>query len=392
MSWIEKYRIEKSEDIVGNKYMIEEIENWLNAYNNEIKTSKTKKKNDKYVERGMVIIGNSGLGKTSIVRTVLDKFGYRVMYQNGSDMANMENIFHVIDYGNKGMRQRCINETTIKPIAVVIDEIEGLGNSDEVNIRVLNKLINPNGMRKTNRSPLTKFNVPIICIANNDDDKNVKTLQKICRFVHVELPTYQVIEKFVTKINRLEEIKLSRTEIEQYSRITVYDFRKILIFLQYIKFLKQSSISFNIVDEFRRYGNINATKELRILVATLIEKGNVDRDEVWRKYNKYKTQFSIILHENYPKMRFDIDRFKKISDRLVVGDMIDKIIFSNQRWDLRHTHCDETIYSVIKDLDFSTRFKITNQISLRKYNRVNTVRKNSRNDFLKTYTEDDSED
>ena len=78
-----------------------------------------------------------------------------------------------------------------RPIAIVMDEIDGMNNGDKGGINALIKLIRP---KKTKKQKLEEIsNNPIICISNYHFDKKIKELMKMCVVIEIKKPTTKQI-------------------------------------------------------------------------------------------------------------------------------------------------------------------------------------------------------
>ena len=74
-----------------------------------------------------------------------------------------------------------------KPIAVIMDEIDGMNNGDKGGINALIKQIRPKKTKKQKEEDST--NIPIICISNYHIDKKIKELMKVCNTFELSPPT-----------------------------------------------------------------------------------------------------------------------------------------------------------------------------------------------------------
>ena len=84
-----------------------------------------------------------------------------------------------------------------KPIAVVMDEIDGMNNGDKGGINTLIKQIRPKKTKKQKEEDST--NIPIICISNYHIDKKIKELMKVCNTFELSTPNDKEINKIISQ-------------------------------------------------------------------------------------------------------------------------------------------------------------------------------------------------
>ena len=85
-----------------------------------------------------------------------------------------------------------------KPIAIVMDDIDGMNNGDKGGINSLIRLIRP---KKTKKQKLEEITVnPIICIGNYHIDKKIKELMKVCHTFELKSITEKQVIYIIKKI------------------------------------------------------------------------------------------------------------------------------------------------------------------------------------------------
>jgi Rad17 cell cycle checkpoint protein. len=89
MSFVEKYRPQSLRDLIGNRGAIEDLKEWLENWNEH-----------KWKEKGVVIHGLSGTGKTSAALALAKDFGYDAIELNASDKRNYETVKNIAFRGS----------------------------------------------------------------------------------------------------------------------------------------------------------------------------------------------------------------------------------------------------------------------------------------------------
>jgi SpoVK/Ycf46/Vps4 family AAA+-type ATPase len=141
-------------------------------------------KRDLTRKRGVYLCGDPGCGKTYFIKKLLKSINYDAVLFDAGDIRNKG----VID----AMTRHNMSDTNImstltkkkKPIAIIMDEIDGMNSGDKGGINALIKLIRPKKTKKQRNEEVA--NSPIICISNYHTDKKIKELMKVC--IVFELP------------------------------------------------------------------------------------------------------------------------------------------------------------------------------------------------------------
>ena len=87
--WVNKYRPNMLNQIIGHKLQIKKVKEWLNAL-------KQKSKNN-----AIIVSGNHGIGKTLTVKLLLEEAGYIVRIINPSEIKDFRNLDDFDEYYNK---------------------------------------------------------------------------------------------------------------------------------------------------------------------------------------------------------------------------------------------------------------------------------------------------
>jgi SpoVK/Ycf46/Vps4 family AAA+-type ATPase len=114
MSWLDKYKPTCLKDFKTNKSEIDKAINWIESY----------KKNYKDTKKVLLIIGNTGLGKTLLATLIFKEYYYQKIELNSTDVRSQKKISdfliksltfkNVLDMFNNGNM----------PIGILLDEID----------------------------------------------------------------------------------------------------------------------------------------------------------------------------------------------------------------------------------------------------------------------------
>jgi len=122
--WINKYRPTQISQIVGNKIQIDQFLNWLNNINISKKLT-------------VIISGYQGIGKTLIIKLVLEENGYNVRIINPNEIKDHRlyddfNDYH--NFSNSIYSKISFNKNNFNKIALIFDETENITLTNEKNI------------------------------------------------------------------------------------------------------------------------------------------------------------------------------------------------------------------------------------------------------------------
>lgn len=286
-------------------------------------------KSDKLQKRGIYIFGTPGSGKTMFIETLLEKIGYDIVKYDAGDIRNKSIIEDIAQNNTSDRNVLSMFQSKSKPIAIIMDEIDGMNNGDKGGINALIKLIRP---KKTKKQKLEEStHSPIICISNNHKDKKIKELMKVCVNVELKTPTDIQIRKLV-----ISAMPLLETNI--VSSITTYlhgDLRK---FDSLIKIYKNNnnSIDYNIISQVFKSKSLN--EDSKQITKRLINT-NVHINNHLNIINEPdRTIVGLLWHENIVDCLEKIPAnqacpfYQKVLKNICYADYIDRVTFQNQIW------------------------------------------------------------
>ena len=306
-------------DILNRKQISKEIKQILSNFQENCKNINFKK--------GIYIYGSPGCGKTRFVIDLLNEMNYDIIKYDAGDVRN-KNLIDTITSNNiasQNVLQMMSGKK--KPIAIIMDEIDGMNNGDKGGITALIKLIR---QKKTKKQRLEHMTLnPIICIGNYNIDKKIRELMKVSHTFELKSPTSMQIEKLIEmEIPNIENKK----QLIQYIQgdLRKMDFIK-KIYNKNPRLLNQETIQ-NIF-HIKSYceNSKNLTQSL------------INQPLSLDKHNRYinetdRTIVALLWHENIIDPISKIDKcksfpfFLKVLNNICFADFIDRITFQNQIW------------------------------------------------------------
>lgn len=286
-------------------------------------------KKDLLQKRGIYVYGAPGTGKTKFAISVLEKLEYDVIKYDAGDIRNKTIIDTITKHNMSDKNVLSMFHKKIKPIAIVMDEIDGMNNGDKGGINSLIKLIRP---KKTKKQKLEEITLtPIICISNYHIDKKIKELMKVCTTIEIKSPTIKQMKFLINKI-------MPNTSADISSKIIEYlqgDLRKLNSLLELYK-QNNNTFSFEILNNILKSKSYNEdTKD--IAKQLIINKINIE-DHLNVINETDRTIVGLLWHENiidvldkYP-MKETCNYYVKALDNICFADYIDRITFQKQIW------------------------------------------------------------
>ena len=146
------------------------------------------------IKKCVYIHGNSGSGKTFLIKEILTKLDYNIIEYNIFSIKNKINDFLLENTGKNKNILNLFNNVSKKNI-ILIDNIDTINFIDKTIISNLIKILRP---KKNKRQKLDdNTSSPIICIGDNNSDKKIKELIKISYVVELNNPTNDQINNIL---------------------------------------------------------------------------------------------------------------------------------------------------------------------------------------------------
>ena len=323
---------EKINKILGRETIKEEIKIILQNFEKNCKNINFKK--------GIYIYGATGCGKTEFVTTLLKEMNYDVIKYDAGDVRNKSLIDTITSNNISNRNVLHMMQRTVKNIAIVMDEIDGMNNGDKGGITSLIKLIRQKKTKKQKSEDVTLN--PIICIGNYFMDKKIKELMKVCNVFELKTPTNDEMSQ-ILGVFFPENIgqQVPSMDTETHRGLVSYiqgDLRKFL----FIKKMYEKNPEF-----FRKFSE-NLEKVLKtktsIEDSKKITKTLLNRPISIDEHNTFmnetdRTIVALLWHENIIDAISENTLkeksyvfYTKILDNMCFADYIDRITFQNQIW------------------------------------------------------------
>ena len=328
--WINKYKPNNLNQIIGNKNQIKRIIEWL-------------KNVDNLKSMSLIVSGNHGIGKSLTLKYILEENGYFVkvilpneikLYRNDGDFKDFFNYKNSIK--NK---IKFSSESSNKKLALIFDETESITLTSEK--KFITEIFKMNNKKKL---------FPLIFISNNQHSKLLNDLKKNCLEVRFVPPANFELKNLICKVLNEENIKVENNKIiDLLIEFSKSDIRKLINILQELSLHFSNKIISE--EDYKKYITLSKQKnnELGLFETTLeIINNNKTYEEINQFYENEKVLLPLMIHENYPKRVLNkskfsteniLDQINKICDSISIGDNIETSIYTDQNWFLQRIHC-----------------------------------------------------
>ena len=206
--WINKYKPNELNKLIGKNNAILEISNWIN----NLKNSKI---------QTLIVSGHHGVGKSILVKLLLEKFNYDSLVINQNDIKsyrNKDSLRGIFDSYNSEK----INKLNFKKrIALIFDGAESITLSSEK--KYIMEIFKKNNKSKS---------FPLIFITNLHHNKIINDIKKQSLYVEVKFPSNNEIMSILSYISKKEKIKIKKSAIEILINYSEKDMRKLLYLFQ----------------------------------------------------------------------------------------------------------------------------------------------------------------
>lgn len=345
-NWLERYKPTRQSNAACNKREIIKLSVWINKFAHiEKAVGKSKKKNANPDERSCVLItGNHGVGKTTIVDIVINKYEFDVKHLNFGAIKNVKNlenaIYKLLNSGdilnvieNNGKKQKRGQK---KNIVIVIDEIESITSTNEKACII--ELLKMNEIHRY---------CPIITISNNHHNKFLSDIKKKSLLIPISQPKPHELKKILFTICKKENISISDNDvIDMVIEHSQADIRRLIYTLKDIQYSYGSKTIG--VDEINEYCVISKRKDTDVNLYKATDEllyNYAGIDNCLRSYETEKVLLPLMMHFNYPKHVLNNHNKSKrhhtvqmVIESLSKGDIVENYIYGDQNWDMQEIH------------------------------------------------------
>lgn len=206
--WTDQYAPQSVHDIIGHGEVVRSLQSWFSKWQASASGAAAPE------ERGVLLSGPPGIGKTTLAHLVARAAGYDVIEFNASDCRSATQMKEMFE---NAVRSGVVGQRRV----IIMDEVDGMSSGDRGGVGELAALIRVSGF-------------PIICIANDRSTPKMKPIVNACLDLKCARPTKTVIAKAIyERIVKPKRLTLSLDELERMCEGGGNDIRQIVNSLQF---------------------------------------------------------------------------------------------------------------------------------------------------------------
>ena len=278
----------------------------------------------------LYVYGEHGIGKTTIIKTILAGLNYNINYIDcNCNKLSIDELFNI--YTNKDVYSLFLNN--VKSNAIILDNISYYLYNDKSYLTNLIKLLKKNIKVKHN-----KF-IPFIIINNNQEDKKYSELSKLSQNLKIHPPSNFELETIINKqfpnIAKFTNYQLIIANILSYLNNKYYKLNNLKYYytnnIIEVKFDNSCNYSYNSIK--------NSNASIKLLTKNFLEYNySLQNLDIINFFDR--TSLTLLLHENIIKLFSnnltlqELKIYKEILKNYIFCDCIDKNIFLYQIWQL----------------------------------------------------------
>ena len=278
---LNKYRPNKTSEIIGNKVAIQTIDKWIASWKSNTKPQTT----------SCLISGPCGIGKTLTLDLLITSLEYNVMEVNTDDERNATYI-----------------NQKIKPFVKTSKNIWGKNN-----ILIVNDVdvSNDNGFVSSLCDCIKETKIPIILTCNNRYEPKIKPIASLCTSMDIKFtkPSTTEILKYIADIVKKEYGKITPKQTQLIQSIVNKSDGDVRNTILSVEFALTCNTSFSPIGEMDKDNSkinlFDITTDLMSQMTELPTKFDL--------FHMEKELLPLMVHENYP---LNIVKTKNIQETL----------------------------------------------------------------------------
>ncbi len=290
MTWTEKYRPQKFEEIKGQAGAITKIKEFINYPKNK---------------KALVLHGPPGIGKTTLAHVTAKETNSEIFELNASDLRNKIKLHEILKPAIE--QQSLIKKNKI----ILVDEVDGISAVDRGGLTELISLIE-------------SASYPIIITANDIWKRNLSSLRKKSELVQLKEIDYNTIKNIMFDILRKEALFVDNNFITSMAIKSKGDLRAAINDLQTIARMKEPSLS--ALDE--RNKEVDIFNALKMIFK---EKPTKELLAIFDSVNMSLDEILLWLEENI-SAEYHGEELAKAYEALSRADIFKGRIYKQQYW------------------------------------------------------------
>ncbi|RKP01303.1 hypothetical protein CXG81DRAFT_12179 [Caulochytrium protostelioides] len=342
--WVDKYRPQRIEDMIGNKSAVEKLITFINNFEASMQQGVFKRsfKDDTAGYRAVLLSGPPGIGKTSAAHLAAKLTGRDVLEFNASDTRSKKSMDAIV----RERKTVTANHDPAAPrkLVLVMDEVDGMSAGDRGGMAQLITL-------------LKNSKVPIICICNDRQSPKVKSLAQYTIDLRFRRTPAAQCEPRLRAIAEREGLTLAPNVIAKLVESTQGDIRQVLHILSTYR-VRSQTMSYDESKALAKDSEKDISQSPFDMTSRLLGVGGFRHTPFPAKCEMYFMDYSLMplmVQENYikciPAMAVEqsrgnqrmqemisMDLISRAATAIADADLIDRVLRSSQNFSLMPVH------------------------------------------------------
>lgn len=336
----------------------------------------------------ILIQGDSGIGKTSIITSILQCNNINYKFYDSISYKNDKIINEMLNINYNDMLHKFNSLIVKKKYALIIDNIDNISLMNEK--QIISNLIEYNAKHK-------KFIIICICNVAENSNKYFTEIKKMSDNIHFHRLSSEEIHKLLIYSIEQNSIKIKNSKCIKLLLLFIgSDLRKLNSVVNDLRIAYgKNEITITKLNHYfettnEKQCNVNSFNAIKEIIFNYS-----DHKKIVDIYNSNKVLIPLIFHENYYKDIFNRNLnntqictlIKQISNYISYGDIIETNIYTDQNWHLQNMHsfvsCMCSSFCLNKFNQYTSKndisYEITFSSELNKTSLKNINRKNISN-------------
>ena len=348
MNWLEKYKPTNLNEFTTNKDEVIKAMDWIKRY----------KEDPDITKKVLLIIGNTGCGKTLLANLIFQDFNYQKIELNSTDVRSQKKLG---DFLKKSLTFKNVIDMFYEekmPIGILLDEIDTLSNlADKGGLNEFLDILktndkcylykkNLNNKKKNRKQKISVDNYiklynPIICTSNDVNDKKINELKKYSEIIYLKKSPNHDLIYIIDHIYSIVNQTIDENIKEKLVIYSQYDIRRLIILIENLYYFSNNEhIDEKIFDKFIKTYD-KKEEDIQLLDSTyklLYEKMPIKKSQLLFEIDCLLTPLTIYHNSiDYVKNTDDpipikFNSYKNVLQSLCYHDIIQTNIFEIQDW------------------------------------------------------------
>lgn len=299
------------------------------------------KSGDLDISKGVYVCGPPGSGKSTFVRQVLKSEGYDIVSYDTSNTRNRSVIDSLASAGTGSQNILSLMRGTSQPIAIIMDDVDGMNTGDKGGINNMIKLVRAKRTKRQRAEPTASS--PIICIGGRQLDKKLMELQSAtARTILIPQPSEKAVKTITTSaFPGIDELAL--TAIIKYADGDLWR-------MHAAHQIYSQGGTIKCINALRQLHSFGRSETTTKTVTSFLLNNHVhygDHDVVMSETDR--TSVGLLFHENIVDALKEEDEplYLECLENFCFGDRIDRATFQKQIWSFNEmSSLIKTMYNV----------------------------------------------